>query len=202
MVWFTADIHFGHSNILGFHDRSSLGKTIEEHDESIIQMWNDTVAKKDTIYILGDIGLVDGDRLRRILHRLNGNKILIKGNHDRIPTYLEGHFNQITLHKCFKFKASVYSEITEDFEVVMCHYPIVTWENKQRGSVMIHGHCHGSIDKYNTNSKELRVDVGLDSELSQLRFVSLERLYNHFKKIAGGVTLKEYAKLTYNKFPQ
>ena len=57
------------------------------------------------------------------------------------------------------------------------------WEHKDKGSVMIHGHCHGKVDKINTDSKELRVDVGIDGNLANYDLISLEKLANHLTKI-------------------
>ncbi|MEE0684722.1 MAG: hypothetical protein UC703_10040 [Bacilli bacterium] len=48
---------------------------------------------------------------------------------------------------------------------------------------MIHGHCHGKVDQINTDSKELRVDVGIDGNLANYDLISLEKLANHFIKI-------------------
>lgn len=199
MIWFTADTHFGHSNILGFHKGRGIFKSIEEHDEYLIKYWNETIDKRDTVYIIGDLAFADCEKLRKLMIRLNGNKILIKGNHDKIQTQNECFFNQITLIKKMKFKKTVFSFLEEDFEMVMCHFPMVTWEHKQKGVVMIHGHCHGNLDNYNLNSKDLRVDVGLDSKLGNYKFLSLEQIYRHFKNITGKQTLKEYAATLYEK---
>ncbi len=65
----------------------------------------------------------------------------------------------------------------------MCHFPMLSWEHKDKGSVMIHGHCHGKVDKINTDSKELRVDVGIDGNLANYDLISLEKLANHLTKI-------------------
>ena len=65
----------------------------------------------------------------------------------------------------------------------MCHFPLLTWEHMEKNSVMIHGHCHGKIDKINKDSKALRVDIGLDSEFANYDLVSLEKLAKYFKKI-------------------
>lgn len=48
---------------------------------------------------------------------------------------------------------------------------------------MIHGHCHGKGDQINTDSKELRIDVGIDGNLANYDLISLEKLVNHFIKI-------------------
>ena len=60
---------------------------------------------------------------------------------------------------------------------------MLSWNRRPHGTCHIHGHCHGSIDDYNTLSEELRVDVGLDGDLAKLNFVELEELYMYFKNI-------------------
>lgn len=195
-VWFIADLHFKHKNILSFSDRSYLGATIEEHDERLISMWNKTISKHDTIYIIGDFCFGGTDEIKKLLRRLNGNKILVVGNHDKTSDELRGYYSQMTLIKKMKFKKTVFPFLMEDFEVVMCHFPILSWENKAKGAVMVHGHSHGRLDKFNKDSKEPRVDVGLDAELANGDFVSLEKLYEYFCKIKGVRTFKEYARYT------
>lgn len=81
----TADSHFGHAKSLSFiqPDGSPLRPfdSCEEMDETMVERWNKTVGKKDTIYHLGDV--VIPRKSLCILERLNGRKILIRGNHDQ-----------------------------------------------------------------------------------------------------------------------
>ena len=53
MIYFTADTHFGHYNVIRFCDRPFA--SAEEMDEAMIQNWNDRVTGNDTVYILGDM---------------------------------------------------------------------------------------------------------------------------------------------------
>lgn len=64
---------------------------------------------------------------------------------------------------------------------------MLTWEHYDKGAVMIHGHCHGKVDQINTDSKQLRADVGIDGELANYDLISLEKLAKHFKKIEDGM---------------
>lgn len=160
-----------------------FGSTVEKAKEAIIQLWNSRVNKKDTVYILGDLAFGEVEDKRKLFQRLNGNKVLILGNHDKVPDHLKCYFNHITQIKNIKFKKSVYNFLHKDLEVIMCHFPMLSWEHKDKGSVMIHGHCHGKVDKINTDSKELRVDVGIDGNLANYDLISLEKLANHFTKI-------------------
>lgn len=184
MIWFTSDLHFFHDRILEFHPKRKeiFGNTVEKAKEAMIQLWNSRVNKKDTVYILGDLAFGEVEDKRKLFQRLNGNKVLILGNHDKIPDHLKCYFNHITQIKNIKFKKSVYNFLHKDLEVIMCHFPILSWEHKDKGSIMIHGHCHGKVDQINTNSKELRVDVGIDGNLANYDLISLEKLANYFDK--------------------
>ena len=79
-LWFTSDTHFNHSNILRFTNRP--WSTIEEHDEALIQNWNSVVGIDDTVFHLGDFCFGSPQKIIEIRNRLNGNIVLIKGNHD------------------------------------------------------------------------------------------------------------------------
>ena len=79
MIYFTADTHFGHYNVIRFCDRPFA--SAEEMDEAMIQNWNDRVTGNDTVYILGDM-FFRSTNAEGILKRLKGKKRLIVGNHD------------------------------------------------------------------------------------------------------------------------
>ena len=83
-IFFISDTHFSHGNIITFKDDS--GKiirpfdSIKEHDEHIVQCWNEVVGPQDHIWHLGDIAMHKRDLA--ILDRCNGHKRLVPGNHD------------------------------------------------------------------------------------------------------------------------
>ena len=78
MIYFIADTHFSEDNIISYENRPFENST--EMNEEIISRWNDVVKEEDSVYILGDFG-ADGHEAS-ILNQLNGNKYLVKGNHD------------------------------------------------------------------------------------------------------------------------
>lgn len=80
-IYFTADTHFGDDNVRIYEDRPF--STIAEMDEKIIINWNNTVTDTDTIYLLGDVGNYDFDKMKSIITQLKGKKILLIGNHDQ-----------------------------------------------------------------------------------------------------------------------
>jgi calcineurin-like phosphoesterase family protein len=79
IVRFIADLHLSHENMAKRRGFS----TIEEHDEHIIEKWNSVVHKRDITYILGDITM-EKSAPYHLLDRLNGQKYVVLGNHDRI----------------------------------------------------------------------------------------------------------------------
>ena len=87
MIYFTSDWHFFHDRILEFHPKRKelFGADMEKTTDKMIELWNNTVSKKDTVYILGDLAFGTVEQKRKLFNRLNGNKVLIMGNHDKIP---------------------------------------------------------------------------------------------------------------------
>lgn len=87
MRFFTADQHFGHTNILKHEDanrRNEYGgrfSSIDKMDNYLVDQWNATVAPGDQVYCLGDFSFKQSP-METIVPRLHGEKILIVGNHD------------------------------------------------------------------------------------------------------------------------
>lgn len=130
-----SDTHFGHRNILKFlrADGSPLRvfNNIEEHDEYLIHQWNSTVKPEDKVYHLGDIGFKNFTGLSEILNKLNGTKILIRGNHDNLKlSQYQQHFKDIRAsHTLDKF--------------ILTHIPIHP-QSVERWTANIHGHLHAN----------------------------------------------------------
>lgn len=138
MYYFISDLHFGHTNILYFDNRPF--KTIEEHDEYIVNKWNETVDIDDDVYILGDISWHNTTKTIEIFKRLNGNKHLIKGNHDAKLLRNE------ELRKLF-VEIVDYKELDiglENKRIVLSHYPIPFFNNHYYGWYHLYGHVHNS----------------------------------------------------------
>ena len=150
-IFFTSDTHWGHSRVIQYSNRPFAN--IDEMDEQLIKNWNSKVQPNDTVYHLGDFAFHREDQIFKILSRLNGKIHLIVGNHDKQiikNSQLQKQFQSI----------SNYCELKIDNQfIVMCHYPMLSWNKSHHGSWMLHGHCHGSI-QHPWNGKLL--DVGTD----------------------------------------
>ena len=95
MVYFTADPHLGHANIIKYCNRPF--ETVEEMNEVLIERWNNKVKDDDKVFVLGDFALAPSKGIIKWGRTLNGNKTLILGNHDRASksVYLEAGFQEV-----------------------------------------------------------------------------------------------------------
>ncbi len=195
-IYFTADTHFFHTNILKHcPDRQNSGTNdIIAHDEWLIDLWNSTIEKKDVVYIVGDFAFGNKERVIRLMGKLHGTKHLIVGNHDASSIKLSNYFESVQQIKDLTFKVSIYPFLEKDFFLSLCHYPLISWNRKSYGACMVHGHCHGRIDEYNRKTGDLRVDVGIDGMLAREcgGIISLEELYKHFLGIAQDSNFARY----------
>lgn len=91
-----ADTHFNHKNIIDYCNRPF--KDVEDMNETMIKNWNETVSNTDVVIHLGDVAFGNKEDAKKILGRLNGRKILIRGNHDLWSDdfYKECGFEQIS----------------------------------------------------------------------------------------------------------
>lgn len=147
MIFFTSDTHFGDPRVLRI-DRRPF-RSMEEHDEALIGLWNETVGKEDDVWHLGDfMRLGSGGRADALLHRLNGRKHLIIGNNDDSATIAAVGWSS-TQH---------YAELVIDgVLLILCHYPFRTWNKMGKKSVNLHGHSHGRLTPVTR-----QYDVGVD----------------------------------------
>ena len=137
-TWITSDLHFGHANIMKFCPGTrSRFKDVDDMNETMIREWNEIVQDGDTVYILGDFAFLPADKAVKVANRLNGDKILVEGNHDRKL------LNDPVFRRCFK-EVHQYLSITYDkHRICMFHYPIAEWDQMHRGALHFHGHLHG-----------------------------------------------------------
>jgi len=119
------DLHFGHKNVQKF--RKDMGFANElEHRHYVMEQWNKTVSKRDKVYVLGD-ACFTMEAIEDI-GKLNGTKILVRGNHDNLNT-------------------QVYLKVFKEVEGIirykhswLSHAPI--HPDELRGKINIHGHVH------------------------------------------------------------
>ena len=143
MNYYIADCHFGHKNILLFDNRP-FGD-LAQMEEVMTVLWNATVRKGDTVYILGDFCWGKADEWLRIIRQLNGIKVLITGNHDlsSYPAELKNQFADIT-----PFKEIVDNgKDNSGRKVLLSHYPMPFYKRANNEKYfMLCGHVHNTAE--------------------------------------------------------
>lgn len=162
MIWLTSDLHINHENIIRYAQRPF--DSVDEMNESIIDNINERVTHEDTLWILGDVAM-GRDKIqtaKRVLDMLCTKDVhLVLGNHDpanRIEGLLAAGFVSVDDYKEIRLwnKHSV---------GILFHYPLMSWNGRNNGSYMLHGHIHAKPDYNERNRMEglRRYDVGVDA---------------------------------------
>ena len=134
MIYFIADTHFGHNNIIRFCTRPF--SCASEMDEAMAENWNARVGKGDEVYILGDL-IFKHPEPELVLKRLKGRKHLIIGNHDH------SWMKDVDSGKYFE-SVDNYAEIAVgNHWAVLSHYPMLSYLHNDK-YFMIHGHIHNN----------------------------------------------------------
>ena len=133
-VFLVSDTHFGHAGVCRFTRADGVTKLRpwddpQEMDEAMISAWNERVKPTDKVYHLGDV--VINRKALPTLARLNGDKVLIRGNHDifRDDEYRQ-YFRELRAYHVMN-------------GMILSHIPVHT-ESLGRFGVNIHGHLHSN----------------------------------------------------------
>jgi calcineurin-like phosphoesterase family protein len=160
MIYFTADTHFYHENIIRLCQRPF--EDVQTMNEMLIENWNSCVTDNDEIYILGDLVYKGkGREANEILKALKGKKYLIRGNHEK---YLDDPAFKTA---AFEWVKDYYVLFWQKRKFVLCHYPIFEWEGYFHDSIHLYGHVHngGGNAEYQERFRQLgsrAINVGVD----------------------------------------
>lgn len=170
-ILFSADLHFGHGNIITYCNRPFT--SVAEMNEGLVSRWNAKVKPNDIVYFIGDFSFMSEIETLEILLRLNGRIRIIPGNHDRKilkSVALQRQFDAVL--------PELYEEKINGTSVVMCHYPMMSWNKAHHGSNHLHGHSHGMIP---FDPKFRRLDVGAD--VHNCEPISWDEVVNFMKTV-------------------
>ena len=162
-VFVTSDTHFNHKNICSgvseWTDKTKCRnfETIFEMNETLINGINSLISSDDLLFHLVDFSFGGEGSIPEFRAKINcKNIILIKGNHDQ---HIHKYKNLFIDMKEIGF----YNYLDTNF--VLCHYPMMHWQNQKKGSIMLHGHLHGfESDILKTMHDNCKImDVGVDT---------------------------------------
>jgi calcineurin-like phosphoesterase family protein len=126
-LFFMADEHYGHANILKFCNRPY--ETVHEMNKDIIQRHNSVVSSNDTVIHAGDFTL--NRNAQKYIDRLNGSHIFLRGSHDYWLPKTHGMIWE--------------GNISNNNFTVICHYCMRTWARSHFNSFHLYGHSHGRL---------------------------------------------------------
>ena len=186
-----SDTHFGHENtctVFKRNDGSPLRPfaSAEEMDEAMVKRWNDRVRPNDKVYHLGDV--VINRKFLHILGRLNGNKVLIRGNHDIFK--LEDYTTYFRDVRGYDVKNGM----------ILSHIPVHE-ASLGRFGTNIHGHLHANrvtqARGVDAKSGEVLYSTEIDPryhcvcvEHTDYAPISLEEVYDRIRNEGGSVGFK------------
>jgi calcineurin-like phosphoesterase family protein len=183
-VWFTADLHLGHGNIIKYCLRPFLnaeeqdhalrdprGKwrvsdnTLKRHDDALLDAINAMVDREDTLWVLGDFCRGRFAEARAYRDRIRCRHVhLVWGNHDH-PS----------IRPLFGEALQQGMVCVEGQEIWLNHYPMRSWNKSFHGSWHVYGHVHGRLQgEDRARPDTLTRDVGVDAcEYQPLSFTAL-----------------------------
>lgn len=166
-TFFISDCHFSHNNIIKYEARPF--SSMEVMDETMIINWNNKVSNGDRVYIIGDFIFGDEEVALSILNRLNGQKFMIKGNHDSFLKYEN-------VIKKFQWIKDYYKLKLDDKEIILCHYPFEVWDKAHYGSLNIFGHVHSQRSQNHVMRKPRDNQYNAGVDINNFEPVTLEEL--------------------------
>jgi len=210
MRYFVSDLHFGHK--LVHWKYRSHNASISDMNEEIVYNWNKRVKSKDIVYVLGDVSFMKFEETKSIIRKLNGRKILVRGNHDEkfaSKEFLDMGFYEVRDTLVIR-KTNKVGETEVREKWILSHYPYSSsikffWYKifgkreeagyyklylPYKGYKLLHGHHHAGaqykFDQVNVawdvNHKLLSEDE-VQAIFDQNKPSKLERLINSLKLI-------------------
>ena len=168
MIFFTADLHLSHKNILKYCNRPF--KDIEDMNRTILQNLEESLRPKDTLYFLGDLTFKE-KIAHEFFEKFSEIEIhFIIGNHDSKDVI------KIAQEYCTSVEHLKNIKI-EGQHITLCHYAMLVWNKSHFNSWQLFGHSHGRLSFAELGKQ---YDVGVDN--NGFYPVSFDRLLGIMKE--------------------
>lgn len=184
-TWLISDPHYGHMGVCKFLRADGVTKlrpwdTPESMNEEMIRRHNERVQPNDKVYYLGDV-VINRRYLNEVLPRLNGDKVLIKGNHDifKLEDYTP-HFRDIRAYHVMN-------------GLILSHIPVHESQLERFGT-NVHGHLHDRRVMIRDNHGVEKIDVryfNVCVEHTDFAPILFEEVLKRIQEEGGTVGFKE-----------
>lgn len=144
--FFTADTHYGHGNIIKYANRPF--KNADDMNATLIKRFNERVKPDDLTFFVGDFCFRSGNNCEKApfwLNQLNGQKIMIRGNHDN-------NNSTKTIIDCLHLTFA-------NQRINVCHKPE---HANPEFPVNLVGHVHGAWKIKELSGTSIMLNVGVD----------------------------------------
>lgn len=212
--FFISDLHFGHYGVIDYSNRPYKHwlrylpflkknqylysiykrKSVQKMEDDLIKKWNQVVKTNQRVLICGDFAYMPLKKMESLLKKINGKKVLIKGNHDdkSFQSYLDIGFE------------AVYSELDcmlEDIPIKFSHYPFVDLDLEHIASLrpnILHFNStapYRNIDEHNIKCKKdflkknYRTAININDEKTKKIMLQMQRQLIGTKPSRSGFVL-------------
>lgn len=151
----TSDHHFGHARISELAGRPF--SSVDEMNAVMIERWNALVKPDDVVLHLGDLALGPIEQSVSLTAQLNGTRLLVPGNHDRVSPATQSNraverFRPIYEDAGWEVLPEILDGTRHGAHLLASHYPYggdttgVERHSSHRpldvGIPLLHGHTH------------------------------------------------------------
>lgn len=165
-IFFASDYHLGHHNVIKYDNRPF--KDVEEMHSTLLKNWNSVVGEQDIVFYLGDLSFGKSDLSKWFTHSINGKIHFILGNHDKMKDITKlNRFESIHPYGCeiwIKDEDTKSARGSDGYQqLILSHYPILSWNRAHHGSWHLHGHSHQSLTKSEIGKEYYKrkvIDIG------------------------------------------
>jgi len=170
-IFFTSDSHYSHSNICkattNWSDSSKTRdfKSLDHMNTALVDRINNKVGENDVLIHLGDFSFGGFDNIAEFRSRILCKNIhLILGNHDhhieRDKDGIRSLFRSVQHYTVLNLRRPGKEKEMDKHSIVLCHFPIASWDSMNQGRIHLHGHVH--LEPHNKIAEGRAMDVGAD----------------------------------------
>jgi len=170
-IFFTSDSHYNHSNICsatsnwGDDSKTRDFKSLDHMNATLVDNINSMVGENDVLFHLGDFSFGGFDKIGEFRSRILCKNIhLVLGNHDhhieRNKDGIRSLFASVNHYVSLDLRRSGKRSEMDKISMILCHFPIASWDGMNDGRIHLHGHVH--LAPYHKIAEGRAMDVGVD----------------------------------------
>lgn len=167
LIWVTSDTHFFHQKLI------ENGVRKPEFNKEIIAQWNTLVSPDDTVIHCGDVIMASHQEVGKVLKKLNGIKILVRGNHD------QQRGANFWLNMGFAFVCDSFKLKYQGLTIKFSHKPRASLNT----DLNIHGHVHSEYRRSQLTFALTQRHINVAIDENELKLIQLDKIIQNYRTI-------------------